>query len=249
MSTSEWERFFDGHAPQYMDNIFVAATTEEVDFIEELFRPAAGARVLDLGCGTGRHAVELARRGYAVTGVDLSAGMLAEAAQATEEAGVVVELVKADATAFRAEEPFDLAVCLCEGSFGLLGAGDDPVEHPLAVLRTIAAALAPDGRFLLTALNALRPARLHGPEEVLAGRYDPLDLCEHVAMPIDEGGGESAVQVRERSFVGPELRLLCRAAGLSVDDLWGGTAGEWGRRPLQLDEYEIMVVGHRADRG
>ncbi|MCB0186742.1 MAG: class I SAM-dependent methyltransferase [Caldilineaceae bacterium] len=52
---------------------------QEVDFLEQELDIASGGRILDVGCGTGRHAVELARRGYQVTGLDFSAGMLAEA--------------------------------------------------------------------------------------------------------------------------------------------------------------------------
>ncbi len=244
---SEWEAFFDGHAPRYMDEPFVTATVAEVDFIEELFAPPATARILDLGCGTGRHAVELARRGYAVTGVDLSAGMLAQAAAAAEAAAVDVRLIKADATAFRSPERFDLAICLCEGAFGLLGSGDESLEQPLAVLETIREALAPGGSFLVTVLSALRMVRLHGPQEVASGRFDPMTMCERNEMVWRDDAGEHSVEVRERGFVPPELRLLCRCAGLEVTHLWGGTAGEWGRRPLDLDEYEIMLVGRRPE--
>ena len=57
-----------------MDEPFVTGTRGEVDFIARELGLPAGARILDVGCGTGRHAVELARRGYRVTGVDLSPG-------------------------------------------------------------------------------------------------------------------------------------------------------------------------------
>lgn len=243
---NEWEAFFDGHAPRYMDEPFVTATQAEVDFIEELLHPAPEARVLDVGCGTGRHAVELARRGYAVTGVDISRGMLTQAAAAARAAGVTVDLVHADARAFRPARPFDLALCLCEGSFGLLGAGDDPLGQPLAVCRTLLEALRPGGRFIVTVLNGLRFALVDG-QEGAEGPFDPMEMCQRTSMTWRDERGEQTVQVRERGFVPTEMRLLCSVAGLAVDHVWGGTAGDWGQRPLVPDEYEIMVVGHRPE--
>ena len=68
-------------------------------------------------------------------------------------------------------------------------------------------------------------------------------------FPVTSREGLPPVAIRERGFTAPELVLLFRVAGLSVLHLWGGTAGNWGRRPLDLDEFEIMVVGRRtADR-
>ena len=140
---NEWEEFFDGHAPIYMDNIFTKNTVAEVDFLLEELKLPPGSCILDIGCGTGRHAVELARRGYRVTGVDISSGMLAEAERAASEAGVKVEWVQADATTFTPTELFDASICLCEGAFGLLGTDDDHSEHDLNILRNISAALKP----------------------------------------------------------------------------------------------------------
>jgi 2-polyprenyl-3-methyl-5-hydroxy-6-metoxy-1,4-benzoquinol methylase len=81
---STWEEFFDAHAPIYEDNVFTKNTIREVDFlIEELSLPPAGS-ILDVGCGTGRHSIELARRGYSVNGLDLSREMLGRAAASAE---------------------------------------------------------------------------------------------------------------------------------------------------------------------
>lgn len=66
---------------------------------------------------------------------------------------------------------------------------------------------------------------------------------------VEPRKGLPPLPVRERSFVPTELMLLCRLAGLSALNLWGGTAGNWGRRPLDLDEMEIMVVARRAAPG
>lgn len=241
----EWEQFFDGYASRYMGEPFVTATVAEVDFIEQVVSPAPGARILDLGCGTGRHSVELARRGYAVTGVDLSAGMLAEARAAAQRAAVHVDLVKADATSYRPAQPFDLALCLCEGSLGLLASGDDPTTHDARILLTIRSALLPGAPFLLTVLNGLRMIRQHDAAAIAAGSFDPLTLCERSDAPWDDVDVEQSVSVREHGFTPPELVLLGRQAGLQVEHLWGGTAGDWGRRQLDPDEMEIMVLGRR----
>jgi 2-polyprenyl-3-methyl-5-hydroxy-6-metoxy-1,4-benzoquinol methylase len=83
-----------------------------VDFlIEELALPPAGS-ILDVGCGTGRHSIELARRGYSVTGPDLSREMLTRAVASAEAAGVSVEWVRADASRFTLPERYDGAICL-----------------------------------------------------------------------------------------------------------------------------------------
>src|SRR5687767_3094401 len=111
---SEWEKFFDGQAPSYKDASFNKNTTAEVNFLLEVFNLPPGSRVLDVGCGVGRHSIELARRGYKVTGIDFSAAMLAEAAKAAKEAGVEVEWLEVDATRFTSPKFFDAAVCLCE---------------------------------------------------------------------------------------------------------------------------------------
>lgn len=238
-----WEEFFNAHAPIYEQNIFTKNTAREVEFLlEELALPPGGA-LLDVGCGTGRHSIELARRGYAVTGLDLSAEMLARATEAGRAAGVRVEWIRADATRFSLPRLYDAAICLCEGAFGLLSQADDPIEQPLKILCNISRSLKPGAKAIFTVLNGAHMLRKYQNRDVAEGRFDPMTLVECGAYPPREG--LPAIAVRERGFLPTELHLLCRMAGLSVLHAWGGTAGNWRREVLDLDEMEIMFVARK----
>jgi cyclopropane fatty-acyl-phospholipid synthase-like methyltransferase len=244
VSDNVWQQFFDGYAPQYEGEVFTKDTEREVAFLLELLDLPSGARILDVGCGTGRHSVALAARGCRMTGLDISAGMLAEARAAAEAAGVEIELLQADATSFCLPVGFDAAICLCEGAFTLIG-DDDPVEHDLAILANVREAIAPGAPFVLTASNAMRLIREATPEQVAAGVFDPMAQSQLFDMEWEDADGPHSLAARERGYVPTELALLLRHAGFVVEHLWGGTAGNWGRRPVDLDEYEIMVVARR----
>ena len=240
---NQWEEFFDGHAPIYNDNCFTKNTAAELDFLIAELDLRPGASVLDVGCGTGRHSVELARRGYAVTGLDLSAGMLREAERAAAAAGVNVTWRRGDAARFSAEREYDAVICLCEGAFGLLGAGDDAIEQPLSILRNVAAALKPKAKCLFTVLNGFAMIRRHAQADVGQGKYDPLTCAER--SECDPAVAPDPPLMRERGFVPTELALLFGLANLHVLNMWGGTAGNWGKRPIDLDEMEIMVLAQK----
>ena len=241
--TNEWQQFF------YMNEPFTAATVAEVEFLVELLEVPEAARILDVGCGTGRHAVEFAKRGCRVTGVDISRGMLAEARKAADAAGVSVDFVRADATDMRPGGGFDAAVCLCEGAFGLIAGGEDPVGRDLAILENVRDALKPGGRFVLTALNGYRMARSHSDDDARAGRFDPVTLTELTDTELEGPDGPVSICARERGYVPTELVTMFARAGIEVEHVWGGTAGNWGRRPLELDEMELIVVAVRSAGG
>lgn len=239
-----WEQFFDGHAPVYADNVFTKNTMAEVDFLLGEFQIPPGSAILDVACGTGRHSIELAKRGYLVTGLDISSEMLAKAKEAAKAANVIVEWTQADATRFVLPKKYDAAICLCEGAFGLLGRGDDPIEQPVSILRNIAQSLKPGAQAIFTVLSAIRMLRNHQDKDVKEGRFDPMTMVEQSEVPPREG--LPPIAVRERGFTPTELRLLFRAAGMTVLNIWGGTAGNWGKRPLDLDEFEIMIEARNS---
>ena len=240
---NSWQEYFDSHAPRYMENPFTYGTLKEIDFlIEELVLPK-GSRILDIGCGTGRHSIELAKHGYSMIGVDISSGMLAEAEVTAKDEGVKIELVNSDAVEYRSEPVFDAAICLCEGAFCLLGEGEDPYERDLTVLRNIFTSLKTGAKFVLTALNGCMPIRHYTQEDIDMGIFDPITMVETHLMEMDDS--EDILIVHERSYTPPELVLLFRIAGFMVENVWGGTAGNWGKRPLDLDEMEVMVIARK----
>lgn len=249
MSVKEgWRAFFDGHAPFYMQNVFTRNTLAEVEFLAGELHLTPGTRLLDLGCGTGRHSVELARRGCRVVGVDLSRGMLRQAQAAAQAAGAWVDWVQADATRFVAPMSFDAAICLCEGSFGLASDGEDPIAHDEAIARNLARCLRPGARLILTALNGLRLLRQHGAEDIAAGAFDPATLTERHPMEWESDTGNREVVVCEHGYRPEALRDLFEDAGFAIEHIGGGTAGNWGFRPLDPEEYEIMLIAAQTER-
>jgi SAM-dependent methyltransferase len=245
---NEWQEFFDQHAPDYMKNPWTGATQAEVDFIRSELGLQPGERILDIGCGTGRHAVALAQRGFVVTGVDISAGMLNQARQAANIAGVLLTLIQADATSLPLRAGFDAAICLCEGAFGLLGMHDDPERHELDILAQMYSALKPGAGVLVTGPNGLAKIRQFNQADVDSGKFDPYYLLENLQMEWETLEGKRSVPVRERGYLPSQFVDLFRRTGFKVEHLWGGTAGHWGRRPVDLDEIEIMVVARKPTR-
>jgi len=245
-SRQEWQVFFDAHAPHYDENPFTANTVAEVDFIIELFGLASGASILDVGCGTGRHSIELARRGFRVTGLDLSEGML----QVARAKAVSLEnppvFVQGDATNFALDQVFDAAICVCEGGFGLIGTSDDPYVHDAGILVSIANHLRPNAPFLLTCLNGYSVIRQMKDEMTVEGKFDPATMLSAYVDEWDLPEGKRHIQIRERLFIAPEIVRMLNDSGFRCEAVYGGTAGHWAKRPLMLDEIEAMFVSRRA---
>ena len=82
-----YEELYENYSKQYDKQVFIRGTIGECDFIEHEIEFDKNARILDIGCGTGRHSIELAKRGYMVTGIDFSEAQLDMARQKAEEIG------------------------------------------------------------------------------------------------------------------------------------------------------------------
>jgi hypothetical protein len=138
-------------------------------------------------------------------------------------------------------------LCLCGSAFTTVAIDGDPLAHDRAVLSMVRDALRSGAPFVLTTPNGYRRIREVTDREVASGAFDPATMVQVREDDFAIGGAAGRMRYKERLYVVPELVALLEDHGLAVDHVWGGTAGRWGRRAVELDEIEVMVVAHRRE--
>jgi SAM-dependent methyltransferase len=263
--TGHWfEAVADHLGEAYLRYSFTKGTQNEVAFLVEELGLAPGDRVLDVGCGPGRHARALGERGIEVVGVDISERFV-ELARRDAPVGVTFE--RLDARALPYDGEFDAVISLCQGAFGLAGGG--PMTAPqlevaagavpgiapgagpgaragdpdAAVLDGMARALRPGGRLALSAFSAYFQVRYL--ED--ADTFDAASGVNHEHTSIrSPDGTDVATELWTTCFTPRELRLLAVRSGLLVRGLWSVTPGGYARREPDLDHPEFLLVAVRA---
>jgi SAM-dependent methyltransferase len=146
--TKQWfEEIFDDDYLRTLPFLTPRQTEREAVFIADSLALPEGASVLDLGCGYGRHAMELAGKGWKVTGLDLSLPLLIRAADAARRVGVNVNFIHGDMREMTFQDEFDGAYCM----FTTFGYFDDDTNRKVAA--NLANAIRPGGKLLLEVLN------------------------------------------------------------------------------------------------
>jgi SAM-dependent methyltransferase len=223
--------------PAYLRNAFTKGTDQEVDFLDGELELAPGQRVLDVGCGPGRHSLSLARRGLQVVGVDLSPEFVALARTAASEEGLEARFEISDVRDLAYDAEFDAAICLCQGGFGLLGGDDDA-----GVIGRIVRAVRPGGAVAISAFSSYFALRHQEDGEA----FDPVTGVHYeVATVRNEAGEEREFDAWTTCFTPREMALLGEAAGLRVDAVYGVTPGKYRAAVPTLDDPEMLLVGRR----
>jgi SAM-dependent methyltransferase len=224
----EFEALAAHAGPAYLRYSFTKGTNQEVAFLRQVLGLRAGDRVLDVGCGPGRHCAALAAAGIEGVGLDMAAPFLAAAG-----AG---RWVRADARRLPfAPDCFDAAISLCQGGFGLLGGEEDA-----RVLGEMARVVRPGGRVAVSAFSAYFLVR-----HLEAGdTFDAGSGVNHeLAVVKDPDGADAAFDLWTTCFTPRELRLLATAAGMETEALWSVGPGDYRARPPDLDHPEFLLVG------
>jgi SAM-dependent methyltransferase len=226
----EDDAFWKTFAPQMFSERRWELAAEEVDSVIQFLELSPGAHILDLCCGPGRHSLELARRGFRVTGVDRTAAYLEQARRQATEEELDIEFVQADMRAFRRPETFDGAINL----FTAFGYFEDPAED-LQVVQNLYASLKPGGRLLMEMMGKEVLARIFRERDWHEDENGVLfleerkissgwDWIENRWIMID-GSERREFGFGHRLYSGAELAALLRQAGFASVTLYGGLAG------------------------
>ncbi|MCB1016332.1 MAG: class I SAM-dependent methyltransferase [Acidimicrobiales bacterium] len=243
MSPDHWfEELAEHLGSAYLRYSFTKGTEQEVDFLVGVLGLSPGDRVLDVGCGPGRHAHALGRRGIEVVGVDVSERFVRLAA---EGAPPGVSFRRADARALPFAGEFDAALSLCQGAFGL-GGPEGALAADRAVLGGMARALRPDGRLAVSAFSAYFQVRFL--EE--SDRFDAATGVNHERSTLRSEAGEDAEHdLWTTCFTPRELTLLAEEAGLAVRAIWSVSPGAYAEQAPTIDSHEFLLVADRAATG
>lgn len=215
---------------------FTTGTEREVDFLVDVLGLTPGMRVLDAGCGPGRHSLALGRRGVDVVGVDLSPDFIALARGAAGD--LPVEFHVGDVRELDYDAEFDAVICLCQGGFGLLGGGEQEGE----VIGGFARAVRGGGHLAVSAFSSYFVVR----HLEASDTFDPdLGVNHERARLKNDEGVEREFDLWTTCYTPRELRLLARAAGLVVEAVYGVTPGGYARTPPSLDAHEHLLIARR----
>lgn len=220
----------------YLRYSFTKGTGQEVGFLVGALGLVPGQRVLDVGCGPGRHAYALAGAGLEVVGVDISQRFVD---LASEGAPPGARFERADARALSFDAEFDAAISLCQGAFGLAGGPGAPLDVDAEVLAGIARALKPGGVAAVTAFSAYFQVRWLEDHDT----FDADAGVNHERTEIrDESGTVAPADLWTTCFTPRELRLLAARAGLQVRHIWSVTPGAYTQSHPTIDTPEFLLI-------
>ena len=249
-----YEELFENYGIKYDEESFTQGTFGECDFIEKEIGYNKATRILDIGCGTGRHSVELAKRGYTVVGIDLSESLLKRAKEKASEQKLQIVFQKHDARNLPFLHEFNLVIMICEGAFSLM----ETDEMNFQILQNAANALLPKGKLIFTTLNALFPL-FHSVKDFLDSNtkegnakcdslsFDLMTFREHSTIHVeDDLGNKKELRCNVRYFAPSEITWLLKTLNFKTVDIYGAKLGAFSRNDkLSTEDFEMLIIADK----
>jgi 2-polyprenyl-3-methyl-5-hydroxy-6-metoxy-1,4-benzoquinol methylase len=249
-----YEVLFDNYGNQYDKESFTQGTIGECDFIEKELNYDKSLKIIDIGCGTGRHSIELTKRGYSVTGIDLSESQLKKAREKAQTNNLKIDFLQHDARNLPFENQFDIAIMLCEGGFPLM----ETDEMNFEILKNITKSLKSSAKFIFTTLNGLFPLshsiddfhETGANEEGAHYKSDNFDFMTlrdyNVTTFTDDDGNEYKLECNERYYIPSEINWLLKSLGFKKIDIYGAKLGVFSRDDkLTTEDFEMLVIAEK----
>lgn len=255
MNKKQWyESLFENYGQKYDAESFTKGTLGECDFIEKELDYNKSLRILDVGCGTGRHSIELTRRGYNVTGIDLSESQLKRAREKAGVDNLKVNFLRHDARSLPFDKEFDVAIMICEGAFPLM----ETDEMNFEILKNVTRALKQQSKFIFTTLNGLFPL-YHSVEEFCDSTTDKVNATYksntfnlmtfrdlNMTEVTDDLGNKKTLEANERYYVPSEITWLLKSLGFKNIEIFGAKLGAFSREDkLTTEDFEMLVIAER----
>lgn len=247
-----YEELFTNYANTYDTEVFTKGTLKEVDFIESEVNYDKTKRILDIGCGTGRHSIELIKRGYFVHGFDLSEDQLAKAREKAKALGFEFDCERKDARNFDYNFEYDLGIMICEGAFPLM----ETDEMNFVILQNAYKSIKPGGKLMFTTLNGLFPL-FHSVKDFInqtdrenrsqENTFDLMTFRDHsLYEAVDDSGVKKYLTCNERYYVPSEITWLLKSIGFVNIEIFGARLGAFSRADkLTTEDYEMLVIASK----
>ena len=242
-SQTDWSSVFDcdDYLYFYSQAVSEDITSEQVAFITDILQLAAGSTILDLACGHGRHANQLAQQGYKVTGVDISGDFLAIARREARDLGLDVQYLQQDLRQLSLSESFDAVLSLFT-SFGYF-------EHDenIQLLARVRNSLKPGGRFILDLpsrdglMAAFRPFTVvEKGNDLMAEqiKFDPVDGTLHNHRILVRDGNVRKVDFSLHLYNASQVREMLQRVGFTQIAFYENWKGD----KLRLTSPRQIVV-------
>ena len=249
-----YESLFENYGQKYDSENFTQGTSGECDFIEQEINYNKKTKILDLGCGTGRHTIELAKRGYNVTGVDLSDSQLARAREKAAKNGLDINFIKQDARKISFLNEFDLVIMICEGAFPLM----ETDEMNFKILENATRSLKEHGKLIFTTLNGLFPlcnsiedfgksSSLEGNAVYKNNTFDFMTFRDcNITEIEDDNGNKRILKCNERYYTPPEITWMLKTIGYIKTEIFGASLGAFSRNDkLTTADFEMLVIAYK----
>lgn len=247
MTIHWWENFFHGVSLDFWRAaVSEEQTRAEADFIQKRLQLSSGAKVLDVPCGNGRLALELAARGFDLTGVDIAFEFIEEAKSESEKRDLKVHWHNREMRDLPWSETFDGAFCF-GNSFGYL---DDPGNAEF--LKKVSRALKPGARFaidsgaiaecILPTFQEHRSFEIGGITLVIDSRYDHEEGRMFTDYTFIRDGRSDKRPGSQRIYTYHELAELLSEAGLAVVASYASTAED----PYKLGAQRLLIVASKG---
>ena len=254
MKKQWYESLFENYGKKYDSENFTHGTVGECDFIEKELAFGKSLKILDVGCGTGRHAIELTKRGYNVTGVDLSESQLKRAREKAQAACLSIDFQCQDARNLPFDSEFDAAIMLCEGGFSLM----ETDEMNFEILKNVTKSLKPHAKLIFTTCNGLFPL-YHSIDEFHASTVEEGNsVCKNNTFDFMTFRGHDIVEFEdddeikhtlvcnERYYVPSEITWLLKSLKYKTIDIFGARLGEFSREhQLTTEDFEMLVIAEK----